>query len=89
MNDGAAAKQRSVKGPRVPASPGREGLARRRFRYAMTPGSFGGWPGAILAQQLLRHKTAKLSFRSVFWMSVLLNVFVFVAPNAPLGELLA
>lgn len=46
-------------------------------------GMFGGWPGAILAQQLLRHKTAKLSFRAVFWASVLINVFVFVALNAP------
>jgi uncharacterized membrane protein YsdA (DUF1294 family)/cold shock CspA family protein len=50
-------------------------------------GMFGGWPGAILAQQLLRHKTAKPSFRAVFWMSVLLNVFVFVALNAPLAQL--
>jgi uncharacterized membrane protein YsdA (DUF1294 family)/cold shock CspA family protein len=51
-------------------------------------GMFGGWPGAILAQQLFRHKTAKLSFRAVFWVSVLINVFVFVALNAPLTELL-
>jgi len=59
----------------------------RRRRVAETSlillGMFGGWPGAILAQQLLRHKTAKPSFRAVFWMSVLLNVFVFVALNAP------
>ncbi len=27
----------------------------------------GGWPGAIAGQQLLRHKTQKLSFRIVFW----------------------
>jgi len=46
-------------------------------------GMLGGWPGAILAQQLLRHKTAKPSFRAVFWASVLINVFVFVALNAP------
>lgn len=59
----------------------------RRRRVAETSlillGMFGGWPGAILAQQLLRHKTAKLSFRAVFWVSVLLNVFAFVALNAP------
>lgn len=46
-------------------------------------GMLGGWPGAILAQQLLRHKTTKESFRAVFWTSVLINVFVFVALNAP------
>ncbi len=50
-------------------------------------GMLGGWPGAILAQQLLRHKTTKQSFRAVFWASVLINVFVFVTLNAPLTEL--
>lgn len=41
-------------------------------------GLIGGWPGAIVAQQLLRHKTKKLSFRTRFWVSVVLNVIVFV-----------
>jgi uncharacterized membrane protein YsdA (DUF1294 family) len=33
-----------------------------------------GWPGAIVAQQTLRHKTQKRSFRVVFWVTVLINV---------------
>lgn len=41
-------------------------------------GLIGGWPGAIVAQQLLRHKTKKLSFRTRFWISVIANVAVFV-----------
>jgi uncharacterized membrane protein YsdA (DUF1294 family) len=32
-----------------------------------------GWPGAIVAQQKLRHKTIKTDFRAVFWITVLLN----------------
>lgn len=39
----------------------------------------GGWPGAMLAQQLLRHKSVKPEFRSVFWATVVLNVAGFVA----------
>lgn len=33
----------------------------------------GGWPGALMAQRHLRHKSAKLSFQVVFWATVLLN----------------
>ena len=31
----------------------------------------GGWPGALLAQQCLRHKTRKLSYQVTFWLIVL------------------
>ena len=40
-------------------------------------GLVGGWPGAIVAQQVLRHKTAKLTFRIRFWLSVAANVALF------------
>ena len=46
----------------------------------------GGWPGALLAQQLLRHKTAKREFRLVFWATVLLNVAGFVVLCSPYGR---
>jgi len=37
----------------------------------------GGWPGAMIAQQTLRHKSSKRSFRVVFWLTVVLNCGVF------------
>ncbi|MCF4997878.1 DUF1294 domain-containing protein [Pseudomonas syringae] len=33
----------------------------------------GGWPGALIAQQIFRHKTRKVSFQILFWMIVLLH----------------
>ncbi|MBF8778281.1 DUF1294 domain-containing protein [Pseudomonas fulva] len=33
----------------------------------------GGWPGALLAQQVFRHKTRKLSYQLPFWAIVLLH----------------
>ena len=38
----------------------------------------GGWPGALVAQQTLRHKSSKQSFRFIFWLTVIVNVGVFV-----------
>jgi uncharacterized membrane protein YsdA (DUF1294 family) len=38
----------------------------------------GGWPGAMIAQQTLRHKSSKESFRAVFWITVVLNCCVFL-----------
>ena len=36
----------------------------------------GGWPGAVFAQQILRHKTKKQSFRQVFWLTCVVNCVI-------------
>lgn len=38
----------------------------------------GGWPGALLAQQLFRHKTRKLSYQLVFWLIVIAHQIFWV-----------
>jgi uncharacterized membrane protein YsdA (DUF1294 family) len=33
----------------------------------------GGWGGAWFAQQILRHKSSKASFRAAYWVTVLVH----------------
>jgi len=33
----------------------------------------GGWPGAMIAQHLFRHKTQKQPFRFLFWLTIAIN----------------
>lgn len=46
----------------------------------------GGWPGALLAQQFLRHKSTKQEFRKAFWSTVGLNLAGLVVLTSPLRE---
>lgn len=45
----------------------------------------GGWPGALLAQERLRHKTRKPSFRIIFWATVATNLGIFLWLLTPMG----
>lgn len=45
----------------------------------------GGWPGAMIAQQALRHKSKKTSFRVVYWITVILNSMAVVWLLTPPG----
>ena len=46
----------------------------------------GGWPGALIAQSRLRHKSRKQPFRIVFWTTVVLNCAAFAWLFTPEGE---
>ena len=62
----------------------RAGRGRIPESMLLAIGYVGGWPGAILAQQAFRHKTAKRSFRLRFWLSVAVNssAFLWIATQA-------
>ncbi len=49
---------------------------------------FFGWPGAIVAQQKLRHKSKKQSFRLTFMFTVLINIAFVVGMHTNEGSTL-
>lgn len=53
--------------------------------WLLAAGLVGGWPGALVAQQVLRHKSAKRSFRAAFWATVALNVAAFLLLASPVA----
>lgn len=60
----------------------RLGLRRIPERSLLLCGLLGGWPAAVVAQQLLRHKTGKPAFRRVFAATVALNLVAVAAVAA-------
>lgn len=48
-------------------------------RNLLLIGLLGGWPGAVVAQQVLRHKTRKSSFQWAFWATVTANAVLVLA----------
>jgi len=59
-------------------SAARRGERRTPENTLLMLGLLGGWPGGLLAQQWLRHKTLKQPFRRLFWCSVAVNAGAFV-----------
>ena len=55
-------------------SSARKGGWRIQEKTLHTLAIMGGWPGAALAQQLLRHKSKKQQFIIVFWVTIVINV---------------
>ncbi len=69
----------------IDKSAARKGAWRTRERTLHLLSLVGGWPGALVAQQKLRHKSMKQSFRSGFRVTVFLNCAVFVWLFTPTG----
>lgn len=51
----------------------RQGRRRTSERTLLLLGLVGGWPGAVLAQRVLHHKSRKRSFQLAFWVTVVVN----------------
>lgn len=49
-------------------------------------GLIGGWPGALLAQRVFRHKSRKLAFQHTFRVTVVVNVAVLMLLASDTGH---
>ena len=69
----------------VDKSAAKNGLWRTRESTLHLFSLAGGWPGAMIAQQTLRHKSKKQDFRAVLWVTVVLNIGAFIWLHTPEG----
>lgn len=46
----------------------------------------GGWPGALLAQETLHHKSRKATFQGTFWFVTVVNIAAVTWLLSPYGE---
>lgn len=70
----------------VDKSAARNGRWRTRESTLHMLGLIGGWPGALLAQRVYRHKSKKREFQMVFWLTVLVNCAVLGVLTLPGGD---
>ena len=63
-----------------------KGQWRTPEKMLQTMALVGGWPGALLAQQWLRHKSSKTRFQQEFWLMVLINVAAVLWLCSPYGR---
>lgn len=54
-------------------SAAQEGRWRTKESSLLLCGLIGGWPGALIAQQVFRHKSSKIKFQICFWSTVAIN----------------
>ena len=51
----------------------RQGRWRTKESTLLFLGLAGGWPGGVVAQVVLRHKSSKQSFQVAFWGTAVMN----------------
>lgn len=66
----------------VDKSAARAGRRRVPERMLHVFSLLGGWPGALVAQQFLRHKNRKVRFQLWFWVTVVVNTLMVVGISA-------
>lgn len=69
---------------KVAAQAGRRRISENKLLFWSL---LGGWPGAIVAQAVMRHKINKTAFCVRFWFATALNIVVFIAFATPVFAL--